>query len=355
MIDGEPEQIIATFEGFTLPVVDLSDRTRGGREPELRHLLAVDQRLAFDLARGPLFRTRLIRLDQQTHVLSCNQHHVISDGWSLGVFCQELACHYNAFKNAEASPLLPLAVQYADYAVWQREWMEGEVLDGHARYWLPQLVGAPVLEMPLDRPRPAQVSPAGATVSIMLSAALAANLSAFNRELAVTPFMSLLAVFQILLSRYSGQTDFLVAVPIANRQRVEVEELIGFFVNTLVMRVDLAGDPGFVEVVRRGRRVAIDAFEHQDFPFEELVKKLNPARDLSRHPLCQVLFALQNAPYHPLELAGLEVMTEPMSGPPPPLIWNFISGSGERNGTGVLSTILACLMQRRLSEWLVIT
>lgn len=340
MIDGEPEQIIATFEGFTLPVVDLSDRPRGGREPELRHLLAVDQRLAFDLARGPLFRTRLIRLDQQTHVLSCNQHHVISDGWSLGVFCQELACHYNAFKNAEASPLLPLAVQYADYAVWQREWMEGEVLDGHARYWLPQLVGAPVLEMPLDRPRPAQVSPAGATVSIMLSAALAANLSAFNRELAVTPFMSLLAVFQILMSRYSGQTDFLVAVPIANRQRVEVEELIGFFVNTLVMRVDLAGDPGFVEVVRRGRRVAMDAFEHQDFPFEELVKKLNPARDLSRHPLCQVLFALQNAPYHPLELAGLEVMTEPMSGAATPfdLELHFWQRGEEWNGRFIYNT-----------------
>jgi amino acid adenylation domain-containing protein len=315
-IDNEPRQIIANFESFSLPVVDLSELPLAERESRLQRLLAADEALPFDLAKGPLFRTILIRLDRQTHIFFFSQHHVISDGWSLRVFCNELVCHYNAFKAGQAAPMPPLAMQYADYAEWQRQWLQGEVLAGQARYWLRHLADAPVLEIPTDRPRPPMLTHAGAMQPIRIPGDLSLRLNTFNRELAVTPFMSLLAVFQVVLSRYSGQTDIVVGIPIANRQRVEVEDLIGFFVNTLVMRADLTGEPGFREVVRRGRQVALDAFENQDLPFEELVRQLNPARDQSRHPLFQVLFAMQNAPHHPLELDGLQAVVEPLSSTP---------------------------------------
>jgi non-ribosomal peptide synthetase component F/acyl carrier protein len=314
MIDGQAVQIIAPFAGFRLPVADLTELPPPAREPAARRLIAEDVAVPFDLASGPLFKAKLFRLEATDHILLVNSHHIISDGWSLGVFCNELSGFHTAFQTGQPASMPPLAVQYADYAVWQRQWLRGEVLEEQVRYWLGHLADAPVLELPTDHPRPLRQTYAGATLPIIIPSELAARLNDFNRELLATPFMTLLAVFQVLLSRHSGQTDILVGTPIANRQRIEVEDLIGFFVNTLVMRGDLSGGPGFREVVERGRRVALDAYQHQGLPFEELVRRLNPARDLGRHPLFQVMFALQNAPEHALELAGLTTSVQPLPG-----------------------------------------
>ena len=234
-------------------------------------------------------------------------HHIASDGWSMGVLFRELAVLYEAFSTGKASPLPELPIQYADFAVWQHGWLQGEVLERQLSYWKEKLAGVAVLELPTDRPRPAVQSYRGGRKSLALSEALSEELKAFSRKEGATLFMTLLAAFQTLLQRYTGQEDVVVGSPIANRTRAEIEGLIGFFVNTLVLRTDLSGNPTFRELMARVRGVALGAYEHQDLPFEKLVEELNPDRNLSRTPLFQVMFVLQNAPRLALELPGLTV------------------------------------------------
>jgi amino acid adenylation domain-containing protein len=313
MRGGRGVQVIAPPGQFQLPVVDLAGKPEV--ESQARRLMAEKLQARFDLTAEPPIWASLFRLGPLEHLLLVNMHHIVSDGWSLEVFGRELSAIYAALRLGEEIKLSPMRQQYADYAVWQRQWLQGWELKKQSDYWRRQLANAPLLELPADFVRPRRLTYAGAQQPVSIPADLARKLAAFNRVAHATPFMSLLAAFQVLLSRHSRQEDVVVGTPIANRQRVETEGLIGFFVNTLVMRGDLSGNPSFREVVRRVRTAALDAFEHQDLPFEELVKILNPVRDLSRHPVFQVLFAMQNAPEYPLQLDGLETSVETVSAP----------------------------------------
>ena len=246
-------------------------------------------------------------------VLNVCMHHVVSDGWSIGVLVSELTALYNAYSQGSASPLLPLPIQYADFAIWQRQWLAGEILQSQLSYWVEQLQDAPTfLPLPTDRPRRAVQTFAGSYVEFGLSVELTQRLTKLSQEQGVTLFMTLLAAFDILLYRYTGQADILVGSPIANRERSEIEGLIGFFVNTLVLRTDVSDDPSFKELLPRVRSMALDAYAHQDLPFEMLVESLQPERELSHTPLFQVMFVLQNAPMSSVELTGLTVSSLPV-------------------------------------------
>src|SRR5581483_10677364 len=279
-----------------LETVNLEGIDRHGQERRIRELANEEAGRSFNLTTGPLLRMRLARLGALEHVLFFAMHHIVSDGWSMGVLVREFMELYGAFSAGRPSPLAELPIQYADYAVWQRGWLQGEVLEKQLEYWKQQLAGAPVLELPTDRVRPAARSYRGAIESVAISRDLLAGLKELSRRQGATLFMTLSAGFQVLLSRYSGQKDIVAGTPIANRSRGETEGLIGFFVNTLVLRTDMGGEPTFLELVRREREVAMEAYEHQDVPFERLVAELQVERDLSRNPLFQVMFALQNAP-----------------------------------------------------------
>ncbi|HEX8695435.1 MAG TPA: amino acid adenylation domain-containing protein, partial [Longimicrobium sp.] len=295
-VDGSPVQVIAPFGGFALPVEDLSGLSEADREAAVRRRADEEARRAFDLSTGPLFHTVLLRLDVEDHVLLLCMHHILIDQWSMGVLRRELSTMYAAYREGGESPLAELAVQYADYAVWQREQLGGEVLDRQLAYWKERLAGAPeLLELPTDRPRPAVQAYRGAHEGITLSGELLARLEALGRSEGASLFMTLLAAFQVLLGRYGGSEDVVVGSPIAGRARREVEELIGLFLNTLVLRADLSGNPSFREVLRRVREMTLGAFEHQEIPFERLVTELQPGRSLSYSPLFQVMFVLQEA------------------------------------------------------------
>ncbi|MBD2103128.1 non-ribosomal peptide synthetase [Leptolyngbya sp. FACHB-261] len=302
---GQPIQVISDNWNVPLPVIDLQQLPALEQETEVQKLAAADAQRPFDLVQGPLFRAALLQLKATEHVLLLNMHHIVSDGWSFGVLIRELATLYPAFADQQASPLPELPLQYADFACWQRQWLHGEVLDNQLAYWRQQLDNLPALNLPADRPRPAVQSYQGATQAIELSQSLTIALEALSQKAGVTLFMTLLAAFQILLYRYTQQSDVAVGCPIANRNRSEIEGLIGFFVNSLVLRVDLAGNPSFEALLERVREVALGAYAHQDLPFEKLVEELQPERDLSRNPLFQVVFALQNAPMQALKLPGL--------------------------------------------------
>jgi amino acid adenylation domain-containing protein len=264
--------------------------------------------LPFDLARDRLLRIELFRVGEQDHVLAIVMHHIVSDGWSLGVLTKEVEILYKAYGEGRASPLSPLAVQYADYAVWQRGWLTGDVLEKQVKYWKDRLRNSPAaLDLPTDHVRPAVQSYRGEGFTIGLPAELTASLNDLARSEGATLFMVLLAAFKVVLSRWSGQSDVVVGSPIAGRTHREVEGLIGFFVNALALRTDLSGDLGFRELVRRVKETALGAYAHQDLPFEKLVAELQPVRDLSRQPIFQVLFALQNVPQEGLQLPGLEL------------------------------------------------
>jgi amino acid adenylation domain-containing protein len=306
VVEGEPVQIITPPVNGSLAVVDLRNHPENEREHEARRLASEEARRSFDLKQGPLFRTTLIRLDKDDHVLVLVMHHIVSDGWSMGVLHRELSKLYGAFSQCRPSPLAELPLQYADYAVRQREWFTGPELERQLSYWKKQLEGVPeLLNLSTDRPRPAVQSYRGARRSIELSQELTVALKTSSRKEGVTLFMTLLAAFQTLLYRYSGQEDITVGSPIANRTRTEIEQLIGLFVNTLVLRADLSGNPSFREVLRRVRTVALDAYEHQDLPFEKLVEELNPHRSLSHSPLFQIMLVLHNAPAGQRGLSGL--------------------------------------------------
>jgi amino acid adenylation domain-containing protein len=306
---GTPRQVIAPFGGFGLTMTDLSHLPGETREAEVqRELIAESTERPFDLSAGPLFRASLLRLGAQEHVLVLGQHHIVSDGWSMGVLYRELSALYEAYRQGRASPLPELRVQYADFAVWQREQLEGAALERQLSYWRERLAGAPeLLELPTDHPRPPVQTYRGATLPVDLSAELLERLQALGRGEGATLYMTLLAAFQVLLSKYSGSDDIVVGSPIAGRTRKEVEELIGFFVNTMVLRTDLSGDPSFREVLRRAREVTLGAYENQEVPFERLVAELQPERTLSHAPLFQVLLVLQTAGGGGPELPGLEV------------------------------------------------
>ena len=229
-------------------------------------------------------------------------HHIISDGWSMGILYRELSVLYEAFSKGKPSPLPELPIQYADFAVWQREWLQGKNLEEQLTFWKEQLRDITTLELPTDHPRPPVQTFHGATHTVQLPKELTEALQGLSRKEGVTLFMTLLTAFQGLLHRYTGQDDIVVGTPIANRNRAEIEGLIGFFVNTLVMRTDTSGNPVFRELLKQVRKSTLDAYAHQDLPFEKLIKELQPERDLSRNPIFQVMFALQNVPVSTLEL-----------------------------------------------------
>jgi amino acid adenylation domain-containing protein len=307
--DGEPVQVVEPFRPVAPEWEDLAGIDGGGaRQEELDRRLAEFVRQPFVLSQGPLFRTRLFREGPESHVLALALHHIVSDGWSIGMMIGELNTLYDAFKRGEPSPLPAPKLQYADFAAWQREHFRGGELARQLRFWKEQLEGAPaVLELPFDRPRPATQDYSGGTIQCELGGELTAQLKSLAREEGATPFMLLLAAFGVLLSRYSGQTDVVVGTPIAGRTRPELETIFGYFANTLALRTDLSGDPTFRELLGRVRKVMLDAYAHQDFPFEKLVDELKVERSLSYNPLFQVLFALQNASSAEMEVSGAEV------------------------------------------------
>ncbi|HZH31548.1 MAG TPA: amino acid adenylation domain-containing protein, partial [Pyrinomonadaceae bacterium] len=308
-VEGTPVQVVGAAEPHNLELVDLGGLAEAEREAEARRLASEEARKPFDLSTGPLLRAKLLRLAEEEHVVLLTMHHIVSDGWSLGVLVREVAVLYEAFSRGEESPLPELPIQYADYAAWQREWLQGEVLEAQVSYWKKQLEELPVLELPTDRPRPPAQSFRGAQLSLHIPEETLRGLKELSRREGCTLFMTLLAAFQLLLSRYSGQEDIIVGTPIAGRTRAEAEGLIGFFVNTLALRTDLSGDPTFVELMKRVREVTLGAYAHQEVPFEKLVEELRPERDTSRQPLFQVMFAMQNAPTGGggARLAGLEL------------------------------------------------
>ncbi|MFL6198800.1 MAG: amino acid adenylation domain-containing protein, partial [Thermoanaerobaculia bacterium] len=302
-------QVIAPPSAPPLPVVDLAGLPESAREAEAVRLGREEARRVFDLGAGPLLRATLARLGEREHTLLVSVHHIVADGWSIGVLVRELSALYPAFVQGRPSPLPELPVQYADFAAWQRDWLRGEVLEAQLGWWRERLAGAPaVIELPADRPRPAVQSARGGLLAYALPAALTRDLEALVRGEGATLFMALLAGFQALLARTTGREDLPVGTPIAGRNRIEVEDLIGFFVNTLVMRGDLSGDPGFRELLGRSREAALGAYAHQDVPFEKLVEELRPERDLSHAPLFQAMVMLQNAPMEALELPELTVL-----------------------------------------------
>jgi amino acid adenylation domain-containing protein len=292
---GRPVQIIAPSAQAELTVADFSHLPEVEREFRAIELATEKAGEPFDLAQGPLFRANLIKLDIQVHLLTLTLHHIVSDGWSLQIIIRELAQIYNAFSREESSPLAELPIQYADFAVWQRQVLKGKVLDEHLSYWRQKLGGTlPVLQLPADHARPAVQTFRGARQIFSLGRSLTQQIKLLSRREGVTLYMTLLAAFSLLLHRYSGQEDILIGTPVANRNQVELEGLIGIFTNTLVLRTDLSGNPTFRQLLKRVRETALGAYAHQDAPFEKLVELLRPDRDLSRTPLFQVMLNLVN-------------------------------------------------------------
>src|ERR1043165_3777174 len=306
--DGSPIQVIDAAGQLVLQVEDLGGLPEGEREAQARKRAGELAAAPFALDRDRLFRAHLLRLSADEHIAVVVMHHIVSDGWSIGVLIREVGALYAAYSQGGLSPLPELSVQYGDYAIWQRGWLQGAALDQQFLYWRERLAGAPAgRELPTDRLRPAVQSYRGANYNFTLSGELTRSLNELARREGATLFMVLLAAFQVVLSRWSGQSDVVVGSPIAGRTHRELEGLIGFFVNTLALRTDLGGDPSFRALLGRVKETALGAYAHQDVSFEKLVAELQPVRDLSRQPIFQVLFALQNVPQETLELPGLEL------------------------------------------------
>ncbi|HEY9404501.1 MAG TPA: amino acid adenylation domain-containing protein [Pyrinomonadaceae bacterium] len=309
-IEGEARQVIAPSLKIELPVVDLESLPEAEREAQARLLAKQEAQRPFDLAQGPLLRASLLRLGAEEHILLFNIHHIIGDGWSLGVLVREVASIYEAFSHGRPSTLPELPVQYADFAHWQRAWLQGEVLDEQLAYWVKQLGGAPALSLlPSDRPRPQTQQPMqrGARQDLAFSKTLSYDLKALSRREGVTLFMTLAASFQLLLRYRSGQEDLLIGTDVANRTRFETENLIGFFLNQLVLRTDLSGNPSFEQLLGRVRDVTLEAYAYQDLPFGRLVDALKVERSLQHTPLFQIKFVFQNALAQPFQLPNLTV------------------------------------------------
>lgn len=296
VIDGEPRQIVGPPFTVDVKSVDLRHLAPNRREPRTTEIVTGEAERPFDLERGPLIRCMLLQRSALDYVLLLVLHHIVCDGWSLGILGRELTTLYQAFALGRPDQLPELPIQYVDFAVWQRERLQGALLDQQLAFWRNQLSGLQTLDLPTDRPRPAVLTFAGAFHAVRLPEALTARVRGAARRFGVTPYMLLLAAFAALLHRYSGQTDIAVGAPLAGRSQPEIEPLVGFFVNSVVLRIDVAGDPGFSELVSRVRDTALDAFTHQELPFEKLVEEIRPPRDPSRNPLFQVSFQLVNLP-----------------------------------------------------------
>lgn len=336
--DGIPYQVIHSRIAIDLPVVDLSSCKPEEQEMEVKCLTAAEATCQFDLNHDPMLRATLLHLGQfpfsldhdtgfdrlahhqrdrldrseTNHILLLTLHHIAADGWSIEILLKELTDLYSAFSQDRPSPLTDLSIQYADFAVWQRQWLQGEVLEKQLNYWKQQLADSSVLNLPTDYPRPAIQTFKGKKEALELPKILLDELKKLAQREGVTLFMTLLAAFQVLLYRYSQQDDIVVGSPIANRNRQEWEPIVGMFVNTLVLRTDLGGNPSFSKLLQRVREVAMSAYVHQDLPFEKLVEEVRSERDTSRNPLFQVMFAWENAPQLPLELAELKMKLMPV-------------------------------------------
>ncbi len=307
-VEGEPRQRIVPIDGsqFLLAEDDLCDRT--DIQEELDRLVAQEASAPFDLERGPLIRGRLVRLSEEEHALLITMHHIVSDGWSMGVLMKELSVLYGAFTGGEKDPLPALAVQYPDYAVWQRQWIEGDILRRQAEYWEKTLTGAPtLLELPADHARPAEQKYAGGFVKLVLDEKLTNGIKELSQRRGATVYMTLLAGWAALLGRLSGQEDIVIGTPVANRGRMEIEGLIGFFVNMLPLRLDVSGSPTARELLERAKTQTLAAQQNQDIPFEQMVEIARPVRSLAHNPLFQALFDWQHAGEGKLSLPGLEL------------------------------------------------
>jgi amino acid adenylation domain-containing protein len=302
MVDGKPVQFIAETVPFTLPIVDLQTLTEVEQQAELQRLITAEYTQSFDLIKAPLFRVKLICLESDSHVLLVTMHHIISDAWSMGIFFKELSSFY------ASSPLPDLSIQYADYAYWQRQWQQNDIITNQINYWKQQLADAPpVIELPTDYPRSAIQTFRGSIQRLTLSYDLTNKLKTLSQKSGSSLFMTLQAAFVTLLYRYTGQEDIVIGSPITNRNRPALESLIGFFVNTLVLRTRLENNPTFRELLAQVRQVSLDAYTHQDVPFDQLVEVLQPQRHLSHSPLFQVMFVLQNSPVEKPKLPGLNI------------------------------------------------
>jgi len=307
--DGQPVQVISPTNRTPLLTKDLRGLPKEEREAEAHRIVTEEAQKPFDLALGPLLRISLLRLEEEEEIVQITIHHIISDGWSMKVIVDEVAALYEAFTSGRQSPLSELPIQYGDFTLWQRDWLESGVMEKQLSYWRRQLSGSlPTLSLPSDRPRPQLRTYDGATQSICLPGILSHSLKALSRREEVTLFMSLLAAYQTLLHRYTSQDDIIVGADIANRNIAGVEVLIGFFVNMLVMRADFSGDPTFPELLAKVREVALGAYANQDIPFEKLVEELQPERNSSHTPLFQTAFVLQNVPIGSLNLTGLTLV-----------------------------------------------
>ena len=305
---GEAVQVIKPAGRFRLEVEEVSGEGAHEKEEEARRKAEEEVRRGFDLEEGPLMRVMVYRVGEEEHVVAVTMHHIISDGWSMGVMVREVGELYEAYRKGEESPLKELEIQYADYAAWQREWLRGEELEKQMSYWRKQLDGAPVvLELPFDRPRPAEQSYRGSSEPVFINRQLTAGLKRLCRGEAATLYMTLLGGFFTLLYRYTRQVEILVGTPIAGRSHEQTEGLIGLFVNTLVMRGDMTGNPTFREFLHRVSEMSLSAYAHQDLPFDLLVEELHPERSLSYSPIIQVMFSLDQAKSKAVEIADLEL------------------------------------------------
>src|SRR5271166_428145 len=337
--EGEegPVQVILPELKVALPVIDLTDSPEGERRAQLTRRLTEAAHEPFDLTAGPLLRAGLYRLCEEEHALFFNMHHIVSDGWSFGVLFRELGLLYAAFAENRPSPLPKLPIQYVDYAAWQRDWLRGEALQRQLDYWREQLAGAPgVLELPTGRPRPPVQRHRGGHVHFTIPEETMSGLKKVDRRAGATPFMTLYAAFAVLLSRYSGQEVVVIGSPIAGRRHSALEPLIGFFVNTLALRANLTGDPGFLELLARVKTMTLEAYAHQDLPFEQLVEELGPERSLSHMPVFQVVLTLQNAPLESVELAGLEMAPAELGYETAKFDLTLLLGEGDEHLQGVL-------------------
>ncbi|HYR12486.1 MAG TPA: condensation domain-containing protein, partial [Longimicrobium sp.] len=305
-VDGEPVQRIAPVEESAFRLVEHDLHAAPDAEDALRRLVSDEGSAPFDLAHGPLIRGRLVCMAADHHVLLLTMHHIVSDGWSLGVLYRELGALYGAFARGDADPLPPLPVQYADYAAWHRRWVSGHAVEAQAEYWAQTLAGAPeLLELPADRPRPPRQDFAGALLQVELDEALTTALRTLGQRHGTTLYMTVLAGWATVLARLSGQDDVVVGTPSAGRGTSEIEGLIGYFGNPLAVRVDVSGSPTVAELLGRVRERALEAQRHQDIPIEQVVERVRPARSLSHAPLFQVMLAWQEFPGSELELPGI--------------------------------------------------
>jgi acyl carrier protein len=303
---GRPFQVVAETARRPLPIIDLSHLSHPDLEKEAYRLAMQEAARPFDLAKDPIIRFQLFRLSEEDHIFLVTTHHIADDGWSTGILLRELTELYEAALTGKPSPLPPLEIQYADYAAWQRNWLRGEVLAKQVEYWRRQLDGAPpVLTIPADRPRLEKPTFRGAVHRFVLPTSLLDSVRALSRQQGGTAFMTLLAGFQTLILHLTRQNDIVLGTDLANRTTLQTEALIGFFVNLLPLRTSLSGDPSFVELITRVRDVALDAYAHQDVPFDKLVEELQPERSLSHNPVVQVLFVQQNTPRSPKQMPGL--------------------------------------------------